>query len=76
MNQSRAIAAIIAAALCTAPLCADTTIFGKSFYRGRSQGSNQARWMAGQAYHLYLPDTECLNGSISFTPEYSQSFRG
>jgi hypothetical protein len=53
-----------------------STVFGKSFYRQRSQGSNQARWMAGQAHHLYLPDVDCFNGSIAFTGEYGQTFRG
>ncbi|HEX2978082.1 MAG TPA: hypothetical protein VHO47_03105 [Candidatus Babeliales bacterium] len=53
-----------------------STVFGKSFYRQRSQGSNEARWMAGQAHHLYLPDLDCLNGSIAFIGEYGQTFRG
>ncbi|OQA35144.1 MAG: hypothetical protein BWY54_00721 [Candidatus Dependentiae bacterium ADurb.Bin331] len=67
---------LCAFALAATPLAAETTVFGKSFYRQRSQGSNEARWMAGQAHHLYLPDTDCLNGSVSFAAEYQQSFRG
>ena len=46
------------------------SVFGISFFRQRSQGTNEARWMAGQAHHLYLPDVDCLNGSIAFIPEY------
>jgi hypothetical protein len=50
-------------------------IQGKSFFSQRSQGVNWARWMAGQAHHLYLPDTECINGTLTIIPEYTQTFR-
>lgn len=52
------------------------TIYGKSFFNQRSQGSNVARWMAGESHLRYVADTDCINGVLSITPEYGQTFRG
>lgn len=53
---------------------ADEAIFGKTFFNHRSQGSNFARWLAGQAHHTHICDTDCINGSLAITPYYSQTF--
>ncbi len=53
---------------------ADTPVFGKTFFNQRSQGSNLARQMAGQAHHTHLCDTDCINGSLAITPFYSQTY--
>jgi hypothetical protein len=53
---------------------ASESVYGKTFFNQRSQGSNLARWLAGQAHHTHLCDTDCINGSLSITPEYSQTF--
>ena len=49
-------------------------VFGKTFFNHRSQGSNLARWVAGQAHHTHLCDTDCINGSVAVTPHYFQTF--
>lgn len=49
-------------------------VFGKTFFEQRSQGHNLARWMAGQGHHIHLCDTDCMNGSLSITPHYFQTF--
>ena len=53
---------------------ASDNVFGKTFFSPRSQGSNLARWMAGQGHHTHLCDTDCVNGSLAITPHYFQSF--
>ncbi|MEX0940606.1 MAG: hypothetical protein WDZ41_04565 [Candidatus Babeliales bacterium] len=52
----------------------DSPTFGKTFFTQRSQGSNLARWLAGQGYHTHLCDTDCINGSLAITPHYFQSY--
>ncbi len=49
------------------------TTIGKAFFSPRSQGSNMARWLAGQTQHIYRADTTCTNGSLVVIPEYSQT---
>lgn len=51
------------------------TTFGKTFFNPRPQGVNQARWMVGQMHHFYLPDVDCINGSLALTAEYDKTFR-
>jgi len=53
---------------------ASDNVFGKTFFNQRSQGSNLARWMAGQGHHTHLCDTDCVNGSLAITPHYFQTF--
>ncbi len=53
---------------------ASNNVFGKTFFNPRSQGSNLARWMAGQGHHTHLCDTDCVNGSLAITSHYFQSF--
>lgn len=59
---------------CVAITRADNSLFGKTFFEQRSQGQNLARWEAGQYHHLYLYNTDCINGSLSITPYFSQIF--
>jgi hypothetical protein len=49
-------------------------VHGKTFFNQRSQGSNLARWIAGQGHHTHLCDTDCVNGSLAITPNYEQTF--
>lgn len=62
-------------------LCATTThtkhekdAFGKPFFLNRSQGHNLPRRLVGEAHELYRCDLACLNGIVSLTPEWSQTF--
>lgn len=51
----------------------DFDAFGKPFFAQRSQGANLARRLVGEVHEL-VPDLDCMNGVISITPEWSQSF--
>lgn len=51
------------------------TLFGKTFFRGRSAGSNLARWMSGMAHHpVHLCSTDCVNGSLFIAPAYGRTY--
>ena len=52
---------------------ADTKV--APLYSIRSQGVDAARELAGWTQHVNLFDMEKIYGSISFTPEYTRSFR-
>ncbi|MGE0206480.1 MAG: hypothetical protein AB7R69_01380 [Candidatus Babeliales bacterium] len=53
---------------------ASLPVFGKTFYHQRSQGANLARWLSGQAHHVHLCDTDCVNGSWFIAPYYGQTY--
>ncbi len=47
--------------------------FGKPFFAARSQGDNLARRLVGEVNEL-VPCLKCVNGVISVTPEWNQTF--
>lgn len=48
--------------------------FGFTFFSQRPQWSNLARWLVGVTDYLVPCDIDCLNGFLTFTPEYTRSF--
>lgn len=51
-----------------------TSTYGKNFFQQRSQGSNYAREMVGVTHFTAPCDSDCLNGFLAITPEYTRSF--
>ncbi|GAG56749.1 unnamed protein product, partial [marine sediment metagenome] len=51
-----------------------TKTFGYPFFKQRPQILNIPRRMAGELHHLYKPNLEYINGSLSLTTEYTRSF--
>jgi hypothetical protein len=72
--MNRIIKGIFGFTLLAGSLQASEPVFGKTFFNHRSQGDNFARWLAGQAHHTHLCDTDCINGSLAITPHYFQTF--
>lgn len=54
--------------------CFSPQTFGHTFFSQRPQWSNLARRLVGVTEFLVPCDIDCLNGFLSFTPEYIRSF--
>jgi hypothetical protein len=54
--------------------CSSAKTFGHTFFSQRPQWSNLARRLVGVTEFLVPCDIDCLNGFLSFTPEYTRSF--
>src|SRR3990167_9014824 len=59
---------------CCAPLTNGCNVYGKSFYFGRSQGSNLARQMMGVEEKIHRFGNECFYGVGTIAVEYQQTF--
>jgi len=58
------------------PMCTETTkTFGFPFFKQRPQILNIPRRMSGEVHHLFRPDLEYVNGSVSLAAEYTRSFK-
>src|SRR3990167_6042005 len=59
---------------CCTPLTSGCNVYGKSFYMGRSQGSNLARQMMGVEEKIHRFGNECFYGVGTIAVEYQQTF--
>ena len=68
------------AADCCSTDCSDSCdsceTSGKSFFHGRSQGSDTARELVGWEQHINRPDMDEFYGSFKITPMFQQTFHG